>query len=56
MEVLEGVPSRSELHSLHLNDINHLEVNLMKEAMMQYIKERLAEALKLGLQAAHTGI
>lgn len=33
-EVPDGVPSRSELHSLHVHDLNHIGVTPMEKAIM----------------------
>lgn len=56
MEVPEGVPSRFELRSLLLNELNFTGVTAMKGAMMQSIEETLANVLELGFQAANSGI
>lgn len=41
MKVLEGVPSRSELHSLLVNEVNYSGMSLIKETMVQVVNETL---------------
>lgn len=56
MEVTEGIPFRSDLNSLLVNEVNHIAVTQMKEAMILGIEEALAEALELGFRTANTDI
>lgn len=56
MEVPEGIPCRSKLHHLLVNELNHIGVTTKREAMVQGFKDSLAEAFELGFQAAKTGM
>lgn len=56
MEVPEEAPSRFELYFLLVNDLNHIGVTSMKEAMAYGIKEKLVDAFELGFRAANIGI
>lgn len=56
MKVSEEVPSRSELHCVLVNKLNHIGVTRMKKTMTQGSKETLAKAFKLVFQAKNTGI
>lgn len=42
MNVSKAVFSRSEQTSLHVNDLNHIEITPLNEAMVQGIKKTLA--------------
>lgn len=55
-EVPERLPSRSELHVLFENELNHIGITLMKEVVMRGIKKLLAEHFELDFQAANTEI
>lgn len=54
MNIPEGVPSRSELHSLLVNELNPIGVAAMKDVMMVVLDDTVDEAIELGFQAANT--
>lgn len=56
MEVSEVVPSRSKLHSLLISEFNHIGVTAIKEPVIQFSKETLAEAFELVFRAVNTGM
>lgn len=56
MEVSEVVFACSELHSLLVSELNHIEVTLIKETMMPSIAELINETFQLVSQATNTEI
>lgn len=54
MKVPGGFPSLLELHSLLVNEINHIEITPMRESKTKGIIKTLAEVFGLGLHAANT--
>lgn len=55
MEVPDGVPSHLELHFLLVNELNHVGVTPMKEAMMLDVHINASRGFQARLQATNTG-